>query len=131
MRYSKEQQLQALEMLKAIKNKTMEQTPTPYAIVTSVARSGMSRTIRYYLIDDNKELHNITYPMAVLLYEPYYDNKGLKVTGAGMDMVFNTLYRLNHRMIDFNKELNEDQKHTARVNRGGYDYFISTNYRSL
>lgn len=104
---------------------------TPYATVTSVAKSGMSRTIKYYVVDANKELHNITYFIAILLNEPYDDNKGVRVRGVGMDMVFNTLYRLNGAMIDNDGNLEDDIKYLKRQGRGFYDYFITTNYRSI
>ena len=139
MNYSKEQKHNAYNNLISIKRGVYHNKRTdddmikvfiPYATVTSVARSGMSRHIKYYVIDANKELINITYFIAVLLNEPYNDNKGVRVQGVGMDMIFNTLYRLNGAMID-NEDMNDEDKQKARNNRGLYSYFITTNYRRI
>lgn len=140
MNYNKTATTNAYNRLQSIKNGVFHSLNeaqefikvfTPYATVTSVARSGMSRHIKYYVIDANKELHNITYFIAVLLEEPYDDNKGVRVRGVGSDMVFDTLYRLNHRMITMNDDLTDDKKQEARANRGGYNYFINSNYRRI
>lgn len=140
MNYNKTATTNAYNRLQSIKNgvfhsldKTEEfiKVFTPYATVTSVARSGMSRYIKYYVIDANKELHDITYFIAIILNEPYDDNKGVRVRGVGSDMVFDTLYRLNHRMISMNDDLTDEQKHALRCDRGGYNYFINSNYRRI
>lgn len=140
MKYNNEAVKNAYNRLTSIRNgvyhslKSHEYLLTtfrPYATVTSVSKSGMSRTIKYYVIDANKELHNITYFIAILLNEPYDDNKGVRVRGVGMDMIFDTLYRLNGAMIDNDANLTDEQKQQARQERGLYDYFITTNYRRI
>lgn len=63
-----------------------------YARVESVARSGMSRTISFYMIEDG-ELWNITGAIGEVTghsRDRYTD--GLRVRGCGMDMVWHTLY---------------------------------------
>lgn len=65
-----------------------------YANVTSVARSGMSRTIEFYRIQSGNDgqpwLARITHLVAGAQNYPMTDN-GLKIGGCGMDMVFAAL----------------------------------------
>ena len=62
-----------------------------YAIVRSVARSGMSRTMSFYMVEDG-ELINITHVVAeVCGYKLNEDNWTIRVRGCGMDMIFATL----------------------------------------
>ena len=62
------------------------------ARVESVARSGMSRTISFYMIEGG-ELWNITGAIGEVTGH-YRDRRtdGLRVRGCGMDTVWNTLY---------------------------------------
>jgi len=68
-----------------------------YAKVNHVSKSGMSRDILFYRIRHN-EIENITPQIAWLtessLIGEYkeYQQKGLRVSGCGMDMIMNTLY---------------------------------------
>jgi hypothetical protein len=100
------------------------------AVVTSVARSGMSRWIKLYILTDN-DINNITYQAALLLGEPYDDNKGMKVSGVGMDMVFHSLYRVNTELLRYDIKDPKEFHDKAYNKRGAYDYFIDTNYRRI
>ena len=64
-----------------------------YARVESVAKSGMSRTISFYMIEGG-ELWNITGAIGEVTGH-FRDRRtgGLRVRGCGMDMVWHTLYR--------------------------------------
>ena len=63
-----------------------------YARVESVARSGMSRTISFYMIEGG-ELCNITGAIGeVTGHSRDRLTGGLRVRGCGMDMVWHTLY---------------------------------------
>ena len=64
-----------------------------YARVESVSRSGMSRTISFYMIEGG-ELWNITGAIGeVTGLARDRRTGGLRVRGCGMDMVWHTLYR--------------------------------------
>jgi hypothetical protein len=69
--------------------------PRPvYAIVKSVAASGMSRRIEFYVPvndpHDGLRLHSLTWSISAVL--GWHANmKGVKVDGCGMDMGFHTL----------------------------------------
>ena len=72
-----------------------------YAKVNSVSRSGMSRKISFYRVEKG-EIKDVTTQVAWLsghatpgkLSErgKYFIDEGLRVSGCGMDMIFNTLY---------------------------------------
>lgn len=69
---------------------------TVYAVVRNVSRSGMSRTMDFYVITDNT-LRYITGYVATILGLRRSD-RGVRVTGAGMDMAFATTYELAHAL---------------------------------
>lgn len=57
------------------------------ANVTSVARSGMSRKIKFALIKDNR-LYPCTHNFAEALGYKLTDRDEIRVTGCGMNMIF-------------------------------------------
>lgn len=65
------------------------------ASVVSVSKSGMSRRIKFYYIH-NGELQNATSAVKFLRQAGAWDydviDKGFRVGGCGMDMIFHTLY---------------------------------------
>ena len=64
-----------------------------YANVESVDKSGMSRTISFYMVEGG-ELRNITGAIGeVTGHSRDRLTGGLRVRGCGMDMVWHTLYR--------------------------------------
>jgi hypothetical protein len=99
------------------------------AVIKSVSRSGMARRIEFYAGD----MHRITWDISQLLEYPLND-KGMLVTGCGMDMVFSVLSNLNYAMAqrDTGKTLQELLK-TKECGERIYDtYFINANnYRLL
>lgn len=65
-----------------------------YVAITSVARSGMSRTMELYVIDhESRNLLTLTWNVGKALGYRVSD-KGLHVTGCGMDMRFAVLDHL-------------------------------------
>lgn len=97
---------------------------TLFAIVRSVARSGMSRRMDYYAMQDG-ELRWIT-PLMVKAGVPdeswaswrkRRDYEGARIDGCGMDMIFESAYRLGHLLF-------------ARV-EGERDTGYALKYRSL
>lgn len=67
-----------------------------YTMVTHVARSGMSRSIKCVYIKDNKP-RDISYLIAIVLRSQLdYQNSGVKVGGCGMDMCFHIVNQLSY-----------------------------------
>lgn len=68
--------------------------PKIYAIVSHVARSGMSRRFSFYAIDSDERADHylawLTYHIAAVLGDSL-KNDALPVAGCGMDMGFHTL----------------------------------------
>jgi hypothetical protein len=64
-----------------------------YTSLVSVARSGMTRRIKCYIVKDN-EINNISFFVARFL-EWSLNDKGIKVEGCGMDMGFHTVNNLS------------------------------------
>jgi hypothetical protein len=87
-----------------------------YANVNSVSRSGMSRRISFYMVEDGA-ISRVTREVAWLTgWVPVGENKsrgkymvdaGLYVGGCGMDMIFHTLYTALHEQAkDWNQHYN-------------------------
>lgn len=98
MKYSKDEKQKAYEFLKKFKGQIFA------ANVTSVSRSGLSRRIRIFALN----FIDLSYYIAVLL-DLHYNKKGIKVDGAGMDMIFHLLSNLNYKMaiLDTGKSIKE------------------------
>ena len=69
---------------------------TVYSIVRTVAKSGMSRTIDFYVFRDNRPVYLTGY-MSTALGIPRATGAhwALKISGCGMDMCFATVYDLS------------------------------------
>lgn len=66
-----------------------------YTSVTHVARSGMSRSIKVFVVDRTKEIMDISGWVGRAIDEPRdHKNGGVKVSGCGMDMGFHIVYNL-------------------------------------
>lgn len=77
---------------------TLKPGDTVYTILRHVSASGMSRSIDVLVIRDN-DVRVITWCVSCILGEPLDTrNGGLKVSGCGMDMGFNVVYRLGSRL---------------------------------
>lgn len=75
------------EQCKQKLSKLLENVDTVYGIVRHVSSSGMSRDIDLYIIRDNNLVYLTGYASTVLGY-PMSKNRGMKVSGCGMDMIF-------------------------------------------
>lgn len=64
-----------------------------YQIVTQVSQSGMSRHIRSFVIIQNEPL-DIDWYISRVLSHVSRDEKGIKISGCGMDMGFEIVYAL-------------------------------------
>lgn len=64
-----------------------------YTIVRGVAKSGMSRRLSFFMVEDGA-LINITQVIAQCLGYTLNEREwSFRVSGCGMDMIFDTLYR--------------------------------------
>jgi hypothetical protein len=76
------------EMLKSIKP-----NDTVYTQVLTVSSSGMSRTIKFYIVDNNR-IRDISGYVASLTGNKWAKNGGVTFSGCGMDMAFHGVYSL-------------------------------------
>lgn len=65
--------------------------------VVSVSRSGMSRTIKFYIVNDGR-IRNISGYVATLTGSQWAKNGGVKFNGCGMDMRFHGVYSLGRAL---------------------------------
>lgn len=81
------------------------------------SKSGMSRTFRIYLTTKRGDTINITYIVSRILEETFTNNGDLRVYGCGMDMLFDTCYRLNCELyrLDGHKQYNHDKAYHGYV----------------
>lgn len=98
-----------------------------YGIVRHVARSGMSRTIDFYVpgIDayGAKSMQYLSGYLATVLDWKRTDQGAIKVSGCGMDMIFHTVYSAswvvwNGTDASESRPRNGEKK-PARCNKGG------------
>lgn len=70
-----------------------------YTAVTHVAKSGLSRSIKVFVMVDNKP-DNITNLVSKICgYRLDEKNGGVKVSGCGMDMGFSVVYDLSYQLF--------------------------------
>lgn len=81
------------EQCKQKLSKLLESVETVYGIIRHVSASGMSRDIDLYVIKDNQMIYLTGYASTVLDY-PMSKNRGMKVCGCGMCMVFHCVSSL-------------------------------------
>lgn len=88
---------------------------TIYAIVRTVSRSGMSRTIDFYVVDRRDgRLEYLTGYFAHVTGWPRAPSGALKVNGCGMDMRFHSVYETASVVFR-----DGAPKHIARAKRAG------------
>jgi hypothetical protein len=71
----------------------LDKGATIYGIVKSVSSSGMSRTIKFYTIKDNRPMF-LSWSIGQLLGYKLREDGTLRVSGVGMDMIFKIVYDL-------------------------------------
>jgi hypothetical protein len=88
-------QKEAYEYLKDYRSLKLQAT------IVSVAKSGMSRKIKFFIIKDS-HLINITENIARLLEsnEKHPAADGMRVSGCGTDMIFHTIVCLNYKIAE-------------------------------
>jgi len=100
-----EKQLQKDNLLRWLK-----EGDTILTLCNHVSSSGMTRRIKCYIIKDNRLL-NISYAVSKVMEWPLND-KGLKISGCGMDMGFHVVYSLSS--VLFKKESDKDAGYSLR-----------------
>lgn len=96
-KYTKEEIENAKAELKSLLSQTSSDI---YGNITHVSASGMSHKIRFYLAMNDGEknfIEDITWLISRALESPM-DDRGLKVSGCGMDMIFHTVYNLGYAL---------------------------------
>lgn len=91
----------AKRYIKAIKEHRM------FCVIHSVSSSGMSRNISFFAHEKNKNVkHNY---FNLLGYNQFFialgyteANKGFRIGGCGMDMIFHTNYSIIHSLYNMN-----------------------------
>jgi hypothetical protein len=93
----KAQQADILEqdILKAVERdgdagEIIDESVTVYAVIRSVAASGMSRVIDFYVMVNNQP-QCISFNVGVVLGWKMHKDRGIIVSGCGMDMVYHTV----------------------------------------
>lgn len=71
---------------------------TVYTVLRSVSRSGMSRVIDLYVIQDGEPRWLSGYARHVLDYRLAKQDRGLCVSGGGMDMGFHLVHSLSYAL---------------------------------
>jgi hypothetical protein len=128
MKTTKEELAQAVKTIEQYRGKEV------YAIVNKVSRSGMSRRIEIYVVNDEKRMSRIGWLVAQIAGYSYdIDKGGILAEGCGMDMIFSILSNFNYAMaqIDTGKTLQELLK-SKECGEHIYDtYFFNASYTSL
>ena len=101
MKYGKKETEYALESLRSI----LKIGDTVYTKLNHVSKSGMSRSIDVYKIENNEPIFLTQWASRVLGDSIDQKNGGIRVTGCGMDMGFDLVYRLGWKLFKDSKEL--------------------------
>ena len=70
---------------------------TCYTQVTSVAKSGMSRKMKFFAVEGG-EIINVTWHVAIALGDSVQSDRTIRVIGCGMDMGFHMVYNLSRTL---------------------------------
>lgn len=106
--------------------KILEPGDTVYGIVRTVSKSGMSRTMTFYAIKDNRPVYLTGYmskALGLTVVRGWHD--AVRVHGCGMDMIFATVYDLGRTLWPQGGPMRGSERRTvgsrAKVERdGGY-----------
>lgn len=112
----KELQNEAIEALK----KMLKPGDTVYHTIKSVARSGMSREISFFIVRDG-QIRCIDWEVSNALGLRQNDRNGaVRVSGSGMDMGFATVYSIGRKLFPDGFKLPEG-KMGRNGDTSGYD----------
>ncbi len=103
-----------LEILKTCKNKKgYDGKKRGVRLIFSnlkASASGMSRTFEIHAIDKNGDLLNLTYIISKILKDTYTKDGKMRVYGCGMDMLFDTCYRINCKIEYYKRKRYNHEK---------------------
>jgi hypothetical protein len=121
--YSKDEQEQSLKYLREV----LQPGDTVWTSVTHVARSGMTRWIRAFIIREGQP-EDISWHVARVTGSPVNsrNHEGVERGGCGMDMGFDLVYSLSHHLFRGRFEclqyhVNTDGTLTDLYKASGYD----------
>lgn len=83
--------------------------------------SGMSRTFTIHVIDKNGDMLNLTWLISQILNDTYTKDGKMRVHGCGMDMLFDTCYRINSKIMAYKHKPYTD-------NQLQYHGYVDTHY---
>lgn len=94
---------ETLKLLPALKKAVGDKNKGKiYVRVDSVSSSGMSRTISMAMVKDGK-IVNLNYTPFAKVYGDWVKRGRVRISGCGMDMLFEATYRLYNFLFDQNK----------------------------
>ena len=100
---------EALQLLPSLKKAIGGKDGKIYTQVNSVAKSGMSWTISLFMVHRG-EIVNLNYTVFAGIYGDSRKNGVVRISGWGMDMLFEATYRLYRFLFDrkrpYQKHLN-------------------------
>jgi hypothetical protein len=98
MKTTSEQKQEAYKYLKQFRHKEIA------AVIKSVSKSGMSRRIEFY----SKGFQRIGWYLSQINEYSYDADKGMSVSGCGMDMIFHVISNFNYwaAQQDYKQPLN-------------------------
>lgn len=104
MKYTKTTQQENIEQLK----KLLKPGDTIYTVLDHVSKSGMMRYITVLKIENNQPYYlNYSVARSLDMPEAKDGNRGIKVTGAGMDMGYDLVSNLARTLFGDYKQLNQ------------------------
>lgn len=86
---------------------------TCYTQVTSVAKSGMSRKMKFFAVKDG-EIIDVTWRVATVLGDSVQHDGTIRVSGCGMDMGFHIVYCLSRTLYGDVKCNESDSGHALK-----------------
>lgn len=98
-------QTEALDKLKAL----LPSDTVIYNVVRHVSKSGMSRRISFFIIEDGCRIRNIDHLLVMAGFGKRRGNEeGLYIQGTGMDMAFATVYNISMELFNHGYSLNSE-----------------------
>lgn len=105
MKVSVQEKEQARDYLRGLFD--AQDNPRAFTILRHVSQSGMSRDISVKVVDEDGDLRDVTYYVALLIGQAPKDRNGqrvVRVNGCGMDMGFHLVYELSYALYKDDKD---------------------------
>ena len=118
MKYTKQDVAESRSLLL----KWLKPGDTIYTVLRHVSRSGMSRKIDLYKIEDGQPIFLTGHAAKVLGERWDFDRGGIVVGGCGMDMGFHLVYNLSYALFKDGFECIGDGCPANDHNNGDRDY---------